>query len=283
MSFVKPASILATGLLLLAGACPSATHAADKATQTLKVCADPNYLPYSNRAGAGFENDVAKFVAKKLGAQLDYTWADSRAHGGFAEYLSRHLDSGQCDVVMNMPYGNQEELTTDPYYVSSYVFVFKKDKGYDLTSLNSPDLRKLKVGFESDTPVEAGLQLRGMVQAAKAYDIGGESGATPRSVLDDLESGKIDVMITWQPAIGAFLKHYPDLTTVALPNSRATGSPEMYSFPMSMAVRQGDTALKQRLDALIKSDGPQLQAILHRHGVETPPAGEAQIDGTASL
>lgn len=283
MSPLKPASALVTGVLLLAAALPATSHAADKAPGTLKVCADPNYLPYSDRDGKGFENDVAKYVAKQLGAKLDYTWADSRGHGGFAEYLSRNLDSGHCDVVMNMPYGNAEELTTDPYYVSSYVFVFKKDKGYDLSSLNSPDLRKLKVGFESDTPVEAGLQLRGMVQSAKAYDIGGDSGSSPRSVLDDLESGKIDVMITWQPAIGAFLKNYPDLTTVTLPNSRATGSPEMYTFPMSMAVRQGDNALKDRLDALIKAHSAQLQVILHRHGVETPQGNDAMMDGTASL
>ena len=131
--------------------------------------------------------------------------------------------------------------------------------------------------------MEAGLQLRGMVTAAKAYDVGGESGTSPRSVLDDLESGKIDVMITWQPAIGAFLKDYPDLTTVTLPNSRATGSPEMYTFPMSMAVRQGDTALKNRLDALIKANRPQLHEILHRHGIETPAGSDAMMDGTASL
>jgi mxaJ protein len=277
---VKTASILAAGLLAAAAIAPTTAHAAG----TLKVCADPNYMPYSNRDGQGFENDVAQYVAKQLGATLDYTWADSRGHGGFAEYLSRNLDSGHCDVIMNMPYGNQEELTTSPYYVSSYVFVFKKDKGYDLSSLNSPELRKLKIGFESDTPAEAGLQLRGMVTTAKAYDVGGESGSSPRQVLDDVESGKIDVMITWQPAIGAFLKDYPDLTTVTLPNSRATGSPEMYTFPMSMAVRQNDTALKQRLDALIKAHAADLQAILRRHGVETTPMGSGDpMDGMAGL
>lgn len=276
----KSTTTLAAALLALAAlAAPPPAHAAG----TLKVCADPNYLPYSNRDGQGFENDVAQYVARQLGATVDYTWADSRGHGGFAEYLSRNLDNGHCDVVMNMPYGNQEELTTDPYYVSSYVFVFKKDKGYDLSSLSSPDLRKLKIGFESDTPVEAGLQLRGMVTKATAYDVGGQSGSSPRSVLDDLESGKIDVMITWQPAIGAFLKDYPDLTTVTLPNSRATGSPEMYTFPMSMAVRQGDTALKQKLDALIKAHAADLHAILHRHGVATPQGTDAAMDGMAGL
>ena len=282
MKSKTPTMMFAAGALMCAFASlPPAQAAAAAAHGTLKVCADPNYLPYSDRDGKGFENDVARYVASKLGATLDYTWADSRGHGGFSEYLSRNLDSGHCDVVMNMPYGNDEELTTDPYYVSSYVFVFKKARGYDLSSLDSPELRKLKIGFESDTPVEAGLQLRGMVTTARPYNVGGDSGSSPRSVLDDLEHGKIDVMITWQPAIGAWLKDYPDLTTVTLPNSRATGSPEMYSFPMSMAVRKDDPALKARLDALIKSHTPQLQAILKKHGVEMP--GSGVLDTTAAL
>lgn len=251
---------------------------------TLKVCADPAYMPYSNRDGQGFENAIASYVAGQLGVKLDYVWADSRGHGGYSEYLSRHLDSGRCDVVMNLPYGDQEELTTDPYYVSSYVFVFKKSKHYDLTSLNSPELHKLKIGFESDTPVEAGLQLRGMVTTAKAYDVGGKSGVSPRSLLQDVEDGKVDVMITWQPAIGAWLKDYPGLAVVALPNSRATGSPEMYSFPMSMAVRKGDSALKARLDALIKAHRPQLQSILQQHGVEMAGQGlDPMLDSGSSL
>lgn len=276
--------IFAAGALMCTTAWLPAAHAADGGP-TLKVCADPNYLPYSNRDGKGFENDVAHYVAGKLGATVDYAWADSRGHGGFSEYLSRNLDSGRCDVVMSLPYGNQEELTTEPYYVSSYVFVFKKSKGYDLSSLNSPELRKLKIGFESDTPVEAGLQLRGMVTTAKPYDVGGKSGTSPRIVLEDVENGSIDVMITWQPAIGSDLKEFPDLTTVTLPNSRATGSPEMYSFPMSMAVRKDDQALKTRLDALIKTNGPQLQAILRKHGVQMADqrGGDSMRDGTAGL
>lgn len=267
-AMIKRPMILAISALLVASSLP-AVHAAEASGgRQLKVCADPNYLPYSNRDGKGFENDLAQFVAKKLGATVDYTWADSRGHGGFAEYLSRNLDSGHCDVVMDMPYGNQEELTTDPYYVSSYVFISKKSNNYQIDTLNSKELYKLKIGFESDTPVEDGLQIRGMVTRAKAYDVGGDSGTSPRSVLEDVENGTIDVMITWQPAIGAYLKDFPDLVVTPLPNTRATGSPEMYSFPMSMAVRKDDEALKNRLDAVIKANGPQLQAILKQHGVE---------------
>src|ERR1700689_4526114 len=94
--------------------------------EALRACADPDYLPYSNRAGAGFENKIAEAVAKALGETIEYTWASYRGRGGFPQFLSSTLDANRCDVVMNIPYGSREELTTRPYYVSSYVFVFDK-------------------------------------------------------------------------------------------------------------------------------------------------------------
>src|SRR6476660_1094351 len=104
----------------------------------LSVCADPNYLPYSNRAGEGFENKIANVVAKALGETVDYTWASYRGRGGFPRFLSSTLDARKCDVVMDIPYGSREELTTRPYYISSYVFVFDKSKNYNITSMDSP-------------------------------------------------------------------------------------------------------------------------------------------------
>src|SRR5205809_3744671 len=142
------------------------------AQAALRVCADPDYLPHSNRAGAGFENKIAEAVAKALGEPLEYTWENTRAHGGFPEFLARTLDANKCDVVMNIPYGSREELTTRPYYISSYVFVFKKSKNYGVTSMDSPILKTIKVGFERDTPVEDGMKMRGMIPGAVAFDVG---------------------------------------------------------------------------------------------------------------
>ncbi len=234
----------------------------------LRVCADPDYLPYSNRSGEGFENKVAQAVASALGETLEYTWENTRGHGGFPEFLARTLDAQKCDVVMNVPYGSREELTTQPYYVSSYVFAFKKSKNYDIKTMDSAVLKRIKIGFESDTPVENGLKMRGLVPAAMAFDVGSDSGESPASMLNALEGGQIDVLITWQPAIGAFLKQYPDLEVVAVPNERALGAPEQYAFPMSMGVRQGDDSLRKRLDDVIARRQSELTRILSEHGVK---------------
>jgi mxaJ protein len=238
----------------------------------LTVCADPDYLPYSNRAGEGFENKIAVAVGKALGESVEYTWASHRGHGGFTQFLSSTLDAKKCDVVMSIPYGSREELTTRPYYISSYVFVFSKSKKYDITSMESPVLKRVKVGFERDTPAEDALKMRGLLTGTPPgsvvpFDVSDEGSESPAIMLTALKDGKIDVLITWQPAIGSFLRAYPDLDVVAVPNTRARGAPEQYSFPMSMGVREGDDALKKRLDEVIEKHQSELTAILTASGV----------------
>lgn len=239
----------------------------------LSVCADPDYLPYSNRAGEGFENKIATAVAKALGEKVDYTWASSRGHGGFPQFLSATLDAKKCAVIMDIPYGSREELTTRPYYISSYVFVFGRNRNYQITSMDSPVLRQIKVGFERDTPAEGAVKMRGMLPRSVAFDVGEEEGRSPSTMLDALKKGDIDVLITWEPAIGAFLRAYPNLEVVVVPNERALGTPEQYSFPMSMGVRIGDDGMKKRLDDVIGKHRAELTSILTGSGVKlfSPP------------
>jgi mxaJ protein len=236
--------------------------------QTLRVCADPDYLPYSNRAGQGFENRIAEAVAKALGKRLEYNWASYRGHGGFEEFLARTLDSGKCDMVMDIPYGSRTERTTAPYYVSSYVFVFKAAANYDIKSMDSPLLQHVKMGFEADTPPETALKMRGLILHATAFHIGEQPGTSPSVVLEAVSSGRVDIMIVWEPAIGYFLDQYPDLKIVPVPNTRTLGSPEQYSFPMSMGVRESDKQLEQQLNQVIASQKDEFKAILTSCGVK---------------
>ena len=234
----------------------------------LRICADPDYLPYSNRAGQGFENKIAEAIAKALGEPLEYTWESTRSRGGFPEFLARTLDANKCDAVMNIPYGSREGLTTQPYYVSSYVFVFNKSRNYDIRSMDSQILKRIKIGFENDTPVEDGLKIRGLIPATIAFDVGSNGTESPEVMLSALDSGQIDVLITWQPAIGAFLRRHPALEVVPVPNARTLGPPEQYTFPMSMGVRQGNASLKRRLDDVIDKHQSELTSILAQHGVK---------------
>ena len=67
---------------------------------------------------------------------------------------------------------------------------------------------------------------------------------------------------------GRFLNRYRDLDVVPVPNARTLGAPEQYVFPLSMGVRQGDEAMKQKLDTVIVDHQSELTAILTQYGVK---------------
>lgn len=264
MNMLRPSRLLAAmaacaGLLYAGGA---------MAARPLRVCADPDYLPYSNQAGQGFENKVAELVAKSLGRPLQYVWSSYRQPGGFDNFLALNLDKGKCDVVMDIPYGDPEETYTRPYYGSTYVFVWKKSHDYDLSKgLDSPILRKVHIGFENGTPPQMGLKMRNLLLGAKPFDTAEKRGVSPASTLSAVQDGKVDVLITWEPAIGASMKKFPDLTMARVPDTNALGSPERYLFFMSMAVRPKDKALRNQINQVIASHKPQIAQIMDDYNV----------------
>ena len=251
------AATLAVALL------PATAKAAD-----LRVCADPDYMPFSNRAGQGFENQIAAYVAKSLGERLVYVWASTRGSGGFDQFVSDNLNKKKCDVVMDVPYAADIVLPTEPYYISSYVFIYPKKKAYDISSMDSPVLQKLQIGFEADTPAEDGLKIRTLILHAKPFDATDEPSASTDEMLRALSSGRINVGITWEPSVGYYLRSMPQFAVVTVPNSRSQGSPEQYAFPMAMGTRTNDRALRDRLNVVVAKHKSDLTAILVKNGVK---------------
>lgn len=235
----------------------------------LRVCADPDYMPYSNRAGQGFENRIAQVIGHQLDRPVVYVWQNTRGEDGFTELVHRYINGGKCDLVVDVPYAVPDLTTTHPYYIASYVFVYKKNAGLNsITSLDSPRLRHVKIGYEADTPVEIGLKLRTLTIGAKPFLTADEEDATPKTLIDAVQSGVVSVGLTWDPAVGYFIAQHPDLTAVVIPNSRTQGSPEQYTFPMAMATASGNTALAAKLDAAIAASRPQIDRILSDYNIQ---------------
>ena len=243
------------------------------AARPLTVCADPNYLPYSNRLGEGFENKVAELIGLALGRPVHYVWSSYRQPGGFDNFLALNLDKNCCDIIMDLPYGDVEEHFTDPYYGSTYVFVYKKSHHYDLSDgMDSPVLRHVKIGFEMGTPPEMGLKMRGMLLKATPFDTAENPTASPKATLQAVQDGQVDVLITWEPAVGYFIKkNYPDLTMTRVPDTNALGSPERYLFFMSLGVAPAHKHLIPQLNAVIKSHKAQIKQIMDEYDVGILP------------
>lgn len=75
----------------------------------VRVCADPNNLPFSNNAGEGFENRIAELLAHDLDVPLEYRWWAQRR--GF---VRNTLRAGDCDIVIGVPKGYELTLNTGP-------------------------------------------------------------------------------------------------------------------------------------------------------------------------
>lgn len=266
--------------MTLAGTAAAASGANSGATsgqaspKALRVCADPNYMPFSDRAGQGFENKIAALVAHAMHRKLKYRWASERGHGGFLNFLALNLDKHKCDVVMEMPYGDPNEGYTNSYYRSSYVFVSKKGNDYHIGSMHSPILHTLRIGFEAGTGVETALKIMGLTQNGVPFHVASNPDVSPQTMLKAVQDGKVGVMITWEPAIGLYLKHYPDLRVTRVPSeSEAPGLPKLpMSFSIAMAVRPHDTSLIKALNRVIENHKSQIHKILASYDVRLYPA-----------
>ena len=236
----------------------------------LRVCADPNNLPFSNDKGEGFENRLAELIGSDLGETVTYVWWAQRR--GF---IRKTLNAGQCDVIMGMPVGLDMIATTQPYYRSSYVFVTRADRDLKLRSITDPQLRQLRIGVHLigndgfNTPPAHALGEQGIVDNVSGYLIYGDyrSPNPPSALIEAVARGKIDVAAAWGPLAGYFAKQSgvplrmePIAETNAFP-------PFAFQYAIALAVRKDDAALKARLDDVIARERPQIHKLLAEYGV----------------
>jgi quinoprotein dehydrogenase-associated probable ABC transporter substrate-binding protein len=240
------------------------------AAPQLRVCADPNNLPYSNQQQQGFENRLAGIIAQDLGMQVSYVWYPQRG-----KFFAKTLDAGVCDVVMGVPAGMDEAASTQPYYVSSYAFVSRRDRNLRITSFDDPRLKTLRIGVhilgeedDSVPPVHA-LIHRGIVRNLVGYSIFGHLDQTDPSanLIRAVANKDVDVAVVWGPLAGYFAQK----SSVPLDLTPILDDPAEPALPMTfgigIGVRPRDTALRQKLDAELQRRGPEIQQLLASYGI----------------
>lgn len=243
---------------------------AGEANRVLRVCADPNNLPFSNSRLEGFENRIADLIAKDLHATVKYTWWAQR-RGFIRNTLNAHI----CDIVMGVPASFDLTAVTDPYYRSTYVFVTRQDRGISVHSFDDPLLRKLRIGVQlvgddgANTPPVHALEARGIHGGLKGYMVYGDYREPhPASrIVDGVARGDVDIAIVWGPLAGYFAQRQNvklDLVPV-MPQIDLPFMPEV--FDISMGVRREDKALRDELDQAIERNRAAIDAILSDYGV----------------
>ncbi|VFU16467.1 substrate-binding domain-containing protein [Methylocella tundrae] len=228
----------------------------------LRVCADPNNLPYSDAKGAGFENKIAQVIASDIGADLSYFWFAQRR--GF---LRNTLNANACDVVIGIPAGMHMLRTTKPYYRSGYVFVTREDRP-PITSFDDPSLAHLKIGVQLtgndgvNTPPAHELGDRGIVSNIRGFMVYGDyaEAAPLQDIVSAVTKGDIDVAIVWGPQAGWFASKQPTpLRVTPVADARV---PLPMSFDIAMGVRKSDEALAAELEAAMIRRRADIDAIL---------------------
>jgi mxaJ protein len=234
----------------------------------LRVCSDPNNLPFSNRAGEGFENRIAALMAHDLGDSVAYTYAAQHE-----TFIKHTLDAHKCDVVMGVPAGMDAVDETRSYYASTYVFVYRKDRALQLASLTDPRLRKLRIGVhligDNGAPPEIALGQEGIVDNVQGFMIQGDYAVPnpPARLIEAVEKRDVDVAAVWGPLGGYFAKHSPVALNVTAMTGTTRFKPLVFRYAIAMGVRKGDTALRGRLDAAIAKEQPMIHGILQSYGV----------------
>ena len=235
----------------------------------LRVCADPNNLPYSKADGSGFENKIAAILADELNVHLAYTWFAQRR--GF---LRNTLNGGKCDVVIGYPPNHGLLRSTRPYYRSSYVFV-RRAGDPPITGFDDPSLRRLQVGVQligddgANTPPVAALAKRGIIANVHGFPVYGDyrSDAPLAPIMAAIGKGTLDTAIVWGPTAGYFAtrEKAPLVLTPILFDSALLSQP--MTFDIAVGVRRDDKSLADELDHALDTRRSEIDAVLKSYGV----------------
>ena len=249
-------------LALLGGSCSREA--------VLRVCADPNNLPFSNRAGQGFENVLAQLIARERHARLDYVWWAQRRG-----YVRNTLNAGQCDLWPGVASTLEMLATSRPYYRSSYMFVTRARDPLNGLTLDDPRLRRLRLGVQmvgddgSNTPPAHALARRNITANVHGYMVYGDYRLPnpPVAIVDAVTRGEIEVGLVWGPLAGYFAQRsrVPLRLEPVTPWLDDARIPMVYEI--SVGVQKNNHALLREVDAILASHRGEIDALLRRYGV----------------
>lgn len=253
----------------------SASHASETETRkSLKVCADPNYMPFSHKDKTGYENQIAALIGKKLNLPVEYTWFPQRM-GFVRNTLKKKQDNGQdylCDLVMGVPKEFDFAKATIPYMRSTYALVTLDDgklkdlkKGNDLVTLPPAILDDLHIGITERSPGALWLSRFAMYQQMAPYIAqSGDPAEFPNQPMyEDLLAGKLDAAIVWGPTAAYFARLSPKVKVLKLETMPGV----RFDYSISTAVRYGDNKWKNTIENILRDNKDEINQILINAGI----------------
>jgi len=252
----------ACALLAIALSLPGSDGA--RAEGVLRVCADPDNMPFSNEKGEGFENKLATLIADELGDRLAYSWF-SESTG----YVPNTMGSDACDLVMGYAQGTGLIDDTNPYYYTSYVLIYRQgDQSLaGVERLSGPRLKGKKIGLFARTPPASLIAMYGLAGNAKPSEINADESLSKaaQKMLAEIGSGKLDVGILWGPVGGYYAEQSP-VPLKLVPLAKESVGPSTV-YPITMGVRPNEPQWKHTINKVLAENQAGIYAILEGYNV----------------
>jgi mxaJ protein len=258
----KAALLLAAALVL--GSCNLVPP------RKLTACADPNNLPFSNRAGQGFENKLAEMIASDLHAKLAYVWWAQRRG-----YVRNTLNERQCDFWPGIGSNVEMVATSRPYYRSTYVFVSRLSDKLGGLTLDDPRLKRLRIGVQmvgndqSNTPPAHALTSRGVIANVRGYMLYGDYRRPnpPAQIIEAVEHGNIDVALVWGPLAGYFAARSPVPLRLEPVRPWLADMQWPMQFDISVGVQKDNQKLLKQIDSILGRRSSDIRRLLEAYHI----------------
>lgn len=243
--------------------------------KALKVCQDPNNMPFSNEKAEGFENRIADLFARSMGVPVEYYNYPQRF--AFVRNTLRYKLPDQdypCDIMLGVPKGFGQVAGTQAYYRSTYAMVIPRGKGLDsvksaddFLKLDPAKLKSLRIGLYDKSPASAWLDAHDLVDQGVPYPtVDVNRDHYPGWLIEqELANGKIDVAIIWGPVAAHYAEKLKAADLMVVPLKSEPGV--KFDFEIAMGVRYGEPEWKAQIETLLEQNKDEIQAILHSYKV----------------
>lgn len=229
----------------------------------LRVCADANNLPFSNKAGEGFENKIAELLAEKLDRPLVYTWLPQ-----IVGFVRKTLNAKKCDLIIGVNAGNEQVLNTNPYYRTTYVLVYLKESGIKARSIADLKDYDVTIGTVGGTPPNLLLADHGLLDRIYSYNLHYNTlvATMGEIMIQDLKEGVTDVALMWGPIVGYHVRAQ-GVDAEIVPIQSTDRELRRMDYYISMGIRHDELDWKRKINALIRKSRDEINAILLDYGV----------------
>lgn len=243
----------------------------------LKVCSDPGNMPLSSNKEEGFQNKIMNVLARSMGTSVINFWRPYIERG----ITRQTFDTNDCEILVDMPSVYAGVLTTTPVYRTTYVLAWRSDRGLDITGLDDPKLKDLKIGAYQTSAIREVLKRRGHSTNVVLHTVSHNGDLIPeqqptyqvQKVLD----GKLDVAAAWGPFAGWYKTMKGEPITVLPVNLMDDDVP--LEFELALGVKPTNVVLKFALEFALEANRAEIEKILRDYGVPLVKCSRCVVPG----